>query len=90
MFNTFSYCSTAQVNPQMPRTFGDALIHMGQLDYAVKVDVPLPEHGGGKLTEADIKIANLIAGELVQDGATLQMGKKIKNLKGSRLYPFSI
>lgn len=64
----------AQVNPQMPRTFGDSLIHYSHIDYAVNVDTPLPVHGGKPPTEVESKIGKLIAENLVDDGATLQMG----------------
>lgn len=64
----------AQVNPQMPRTFGDALIHVSHIDYAVKVDKPLPQHGGSPPSEVETKIGKHIAENLVSDGATLQMG----------------
>jgi len=58
----------AQVNPQMPRTFGDATVHQSHFDYAVKVDAPLPEHGGRPPTEVETKIGKQIAGNLVEDG----------------------
>lgn len=64
----------AQINPQMPRTFGDGVIHSSHFDYAVNVDDPLPEHGGKPPTEVETKIGTLIAENLVEDGATLQMG----------------
>lgn len=70
------YEFTAQVNPKMPRTFGDALIHQSHFDYAVKVDSPLPEHGGQPPTDNDKKIGSLIAENLVENGATLQMGMR--------------
>nr|CAD7200051.1 unnamed protein product [Timema douglasi] len=69
-----SKCIVAQVNPQMPRTFGDSQIHQSHFDFAVKVDVPLPEHGGEPATEVEQKIGSLIAENLVDDGATLQLG----------------
>jgi hypothetical protein len=59
----------------MPRTFGDSTIHQSHFDYAVKVDTPLPEHGGRPPTDIETKIGKQIAGNLVEDGATLQMGK---------------
>ena len=58
----------------MPRTFGDATVHQSHFDYAVKVDTPLPEHGGRPPTQVETKIGKQIAGNLVEDGATLQMG----------------
>jgi len=70
----YSKTIVAQVNPQMPRTFGDATVHQSHFDYAVKVDTPLPEHGGRPPTEFETKIGKQIAGNLVEDGATLQMG----------------
>ncbi|CAG2058085.1 unnamed protein product [Timema podura] len=66
--------TAAQVNPQMPRTFGDSQIHQSHFDFAVKVDVPLPEHGGEPATEVEQKIGSQIADNLVDDGATLQLG----------------
>nr|CAD7462814.1 unnamed protein product [Timema tahoe] len=66
--------TAAQVNPQMPRTFGDSQIHQSHFDFAVKVDVPLPEHGGEPATEVEQKIGSQIAENLVDDGATLQLG----------------
>lgn len=64
----------AQVNKQMPRTFGDGIIHQSHFDYAVNVDIPLPEHGGHAMSDVETKIGQLIAENLVEDGATLQMG----------------
>lgn len=64
----------AQVNKQMPRTFGDSIIHESHFDYAVNVDIPLPAHAHKEMSETETKIGNLIAENLVEDGATLQMG----------------
>lgn len=64
----------AQVNKQMPRTFGDGIIHISHVDYAVKVDTPLPQHGGKPPSDVESKIGKNIAENLVEDGATLQMG----------------
>jgi 4-hydroxybutyrate CoA-transferase len=65
----------AEVNQQMPRTHGDTLIHINELDYIVPVDYPLAElamsdEGCNEIIE---KIACLIA-ERIPDGATLQTG----------------
>lgn len=61
----------------MPRTFGDALIHSSHFDYAVKLDVALPtgHHTGKPPSPAESAIGKLIGENLVEDGATLQMGK---------------
>lgn len=58
----------------MPRTFGDALVHQSHFDFAVRLDVDLPEHGGHPPTANETKIGEFIASELVEDGSTLQMG----------------
>ena len=65
----------AQVNRNMPRTFGDGVIHQSHLDAMVTVDDPLPELNLGKPSPEEDRIGQLIADNLVQDGATLQMGK---------------
>ncbi|XP_028144064.1 4-hydroxybutyrate coenzyme A transferase [Diabrotica virgifera virgifera] len=64
----------AQINPRMPRTFGDGIIHISHIDYAVKVDTPLPCHGGKPPSDVETQIGKNIAENLVEDGATLQMG----------------
>ncbi|KAH8326211.1 hypothetical protein KR067_003383 [Drosophila pandora] len=64
----------AQINPKMPRTFGDAIIHKSHFDLAIEVNDDLPQHGTGKISAVEQKIGKLIAENLVKDGATLQMG----------------
>lgn len=61
----------------MPRTFGDALVHASHFDYAVQHDVDLPtgHHTGKGPSEAEAQIGKLVGDNLVEDGATLQMGK---------------
>ena len=34
----------AQVNPQMPRTFGDGILHVSEIDYLVEVNQPIFTH----------------------------------------------
>ncbi|MCK5572446.1 MAG: acetyl-CoA hydrolase/transferase family protein, partial [Bacteroidetes bacterium] len=63
----------AEVNPHMPRTLGDAFIHVSKLDYIVPVEYALPETPMGGLDDLARRIAKQIAG-LIPDGATLQMG----------------
>lgn len=63
----------AQINPRMPRTHGDALIHRSQITIGVEVDVPLPEHASAEPTDDERRIGEHVA-SLVPDGATLQMG----------------
>jgi len=65
----------AEVNQKMPRTLGDAFIHVSRLDYVVPVDYDLEElpMTEGKPDEVVDSIACHIA-ELIPDGATMQMG----------------
>lgn len=63
----------AQVNPQMPRTFGDASIHVSQIDYLVEADVPIIELPPVEITEVEAAIGRHCA-SLVRDGDTLQLG----------------
>jgi 4-hydroxybutyrate CoA-transferase len=63
----------AQVNPNMPRTLGDGCLHISNFDYLVEHESDLPEVTPGELTGEEIQIGKHIA-ELVEDGATLQMG----------------
>lgn len=63
----------AEINPNMPRTHGDGFVHVDDIDYAVEVDYPLPEHARPELSDAEVAIGRHCAG-LVEDGATLQMG----------------
>lgn len=63
----------AQVNPKMPRTLGDALVHVDEIDAFVDVDEFLPEAKPAEITDVDRKIGGYIA-EMIDDGATLQMG----------------
>ncbi|XP_076677570.1 succinyl-CoA:acetate/propanoyl-CoA:succinate CoA transferase [Andrena cerasifolii] len=64
----------ALVNKHMPRTFGDAIIHVSHLDYAVEHHVPLPAHPPNPPSKAEQQIGDNIAKNLVVDGATLQLG----------------
>jgi acyl-CoA hydrolase len=64
----------AQVNPQMPRTHGDGLIHIKRFAYLVYFEEQLPQIDYGAKTGADeLKIGKYVA-ELIDDGSTLQMG----------------
>ncbi len=66
-------CVIAQVNPRVPRTQGDALIHVNDIDYMVEIDEPLLEAKIPELTDTDMAIGRHIA-DLIDDGATIQMG----------------
>lgn len=63
----------AQVNRYMPRTHGDGLVHVDDLDCLCEGHGELPEIRKGTPTEIETRIGALVA-ELVEDGATLQVG----------------
>jgi 4-hydroxybutyrate CoA-transferase len=63
----------AQVNPRMPRTHGDGIIHVDDIDYQVPVEAPIHEVPAQQLTEVERAIGRHCA-ELVDDGACLQLG----------------
>lgn len=63
----------AQINPNMPFSYGDCTIHISQLAAAVYTDEPLVEVPTCIPTDSEIKIGNYIA-ELIPDGSTLQIG----------------
>jgi acyl-CoA hydrolase len=62
----------AQVNPRMPRTLGDGIVHVDDFAAMVLGEQELPEIIS-KVTEISKRIATHCA-ELVENGATLQMG----------------
>jgi len=63
----------AQINPQMPRTHGDGLIHESRFAACVEVEQELPVIPPHQHTEAEKKMGAYIA-EMIPDRATLQMG----------------
>ncbi|HPK08879.1 MAG TPA: acetyl-CoA hydrolase/transferase C-terminal domain-containing protein [Saprospiraceae bacterium] len=64
----------AQVNPNVPRTHGDGIIHSSRFHHVVYLEEPLAEiNYGGKVSAEDLRIGEIIA-EMIEDGSTLQMG----------------
>lgn len=64
----------ALVNPSMPRTHGDGMIHTDRFTKMVFHDSPLPEESySSKVGETELLIGKHIA-EMIDDGSTLQMG----------------
>ena len=63
----------AQVNKQMPRTLGDAFLHVTQLDCIVETDLPVIELAPPKIRDVERGIGKNVA-QLIRDGDTLQLG----------------
>ena len=64
----------AQVNPRMPRTHGEGMVHSSRFAAMVEVDEPLPEVDyASSIGPAEERIGALCS-DLIEDGSTLQMG----------------
>jgi acyl-CoA hydrolase len=63
----------AMVNPRMPRTLGDGIIHQSKFNSLVWHEQELPEISTTATSEISKRIGMHCA-ELIEDGATLQMG----------------
>lgn len=62
-----------EVNPNMPRVFGDSLLHISEVDAVVESDQPILEMPVAEPKPEDEAIGKAIA-ELVPDEACLQLG----------------
>ncbi|MDQ7833117.1 MAG: acetyl-CoA hydrolase/transferase C-terminal domain-containing protein [Desulfovibrionaceae bacterium] len=62
-----------EVNENMPRVFGDSMIHISEVDAVVENTVPLMQMPPPEPREKDAVIGRLIA-EIVPDNAVLQLG----------------
>ncbi|WP_420316370.1 acetyl-CoA hydrolase/transferase family protein [Ekhidna sp.] len=63
----------AQINPKMPRTHGDGLLHISKFDAFIEEEQDIPEIPPHDLSEVEKQIGKHVAG-IIEDGATLQMG----------------
>jgi 4-hydroxybutyrate CoA-transferase len=63
----------AQINPRMPRSHGDGVVHVARFAAVVEVDDELPTSPPPALGPVETAIGRHCAA-LVEDGATLQMG----------------
>jgi acyl-CoA hydrolase len=63
----------AAVNPNVPRTWGDAQIHIDRIHVFVEDNIELYAHDMAPLSDVDVAIGKNVAA-LVEDRACLQMG----------------
>src|SRR5690606_11405623 len=63
----------AQVNPNVPKTHGDGIIHINRIDAAIFTDEPIYAVKLKEPSETEKRIGYHVAG-YIEDGATLQMG----------------
>lgn len=61
------------INPNVPRAFGDAMIHLSAINIFTEDDTPLIEAHFADPSDIEVAIGKNVAG-LIEDGATLQMG----------------
>lgn len=84
----------AQINKQMPRTFGDGIIHVSEIDYLVEAETAIYTHEPSLFSKEEEQIGEYVA-SLIEDRSTLQMGigsipnaalSKLKNHKDLGLH----
>ena len=63
----------AQLNRHVPYTYGDAVLAVADIDYAIEADAPLTSPRPRPVTEASGLIGERVAA-LIPEGATLQLG----------------
>lgn len=62
-----------EISDKFPRTYGDTLVHISEIDYIYEVDRNPPELAIALPNKKDMIIGNYIA-ELIEDGSTIQLG----------------
>ena len=62
-----------EINPNVPRTFGDVFIPVDEVDYFIDADYAIPEIPDAPCNEKDLAIGKTIA-EFINDGDTIQLG----------------
>ena len=62
-----------EINPNLPRTFGDVEVHVNDIDYLIECDYKAPELPDNEPNEKDLKIGSYIA-EYINDGDCIQLG----------------
>ncbi len=62
-----------EINPNIPRVFGDSSINISEVDYLVECNYPAPEIPEGAIGEKDAIIGGLIS-QYIHDGDCIQIG----------------
>ncbi|MDD2317719.1 MAG: acetyl-CoA hydrolase/transferase C-terminal domain-containing protein [Desulfobacterales bacterium] len=63
----------AEINDQMPRTYGNTAVRFDRITAFIHTDRPLIEHPTSPETSVEARMGELIA-DIIEDGATLQIG----------------
>ena len=64
----------AEVNPQMPRSMGDSMLHVSRIQHLVLVDTPVIEYAHPPTSAPAMQQIARYIGSLIDDGSTLQIG----------------
>ena len=64
----------AEVNPLMPRSMGDSMLHIGEIDHLVPVDTPVIEYQHPAQPGAVVESIARYISSIIEDGSTLQIG----------------
>ncbi len=62
-----------EINPNVPRTFGDVELSVNDVNYFIEADYPIPEIPDANSNEKDILIGKYIA-DYINDGDCIQLG----------------
>ncbi len=62
-----------EINPNMPRVFGDSQVHVSEVDYLIEADYKVPETPDVIPNDIDRMVGKFVADE-VPDGACIQLG----------------
>ncbi|HPZ45114.1 MAG TPA: acetyl-CoA hydrolase/transferase C-terminal domain-containing protein [Coprothermobacter proteolyticus] len=62
-----------EINGNLPRTHGDTVVHINDVDFIYEYNAPLIEVPSAEASEVDKRIGEFIA-DLIEDGATIQLG----------------
>ena len=62
-----------EVNENLPRTYGDTIVHIDEVDFVIENHRAVPELPPAPIGEKDLLIGGYIS-ELIEDGSTLQLG----------------
>lgn len=66
-------CIIAQVNDQMPRTYGQCYLHQDEISAFIRVSEPIPTVPAIEMDDVTLQIGKYVS-LLIEDGSTLQVG----------------
>ncbi|MCF8178602.1 MAG: hypothetical protein K9J74_08845 [Sulfuritalea sp.] len=64
----------AEINPNMPRSMGDSLLHVDRIDWLVPVTTPIAEYTHPETEDQVVEQIARYISSIIDDGSTLQIG----------------